>query len=1093
MISLALKSLRQRIGLSLVCIFACAIAVASLGASLGVGDALETELARLARARRGQATDVLLFPRPLSAAVLARAAELPGRAAAVYDERGRTRIPEGPHIESTVLGIDDSYTALHGLPFPAPKGREAYLSAALAEVLGVKVGETVLVDVPRARALSASLLFGDRSGAQATVRLRVAKILGPSEGGEFTLRPTPDLPRAVYASVAVLASAISHDESEERSEPPSIANRLLIRAPDPSDRQSWPKRVIDALTLEDFGLRISTTALGTVVHAGEATITPDLEAGVRKALATPPQEALAYLATGIDLGKTSVPYSVVMGLSVEELQARSGRTAPAAPSGGRSLWLSAWAARDLSAKPGSLVTLHFDLWREAGRLEPQSVEFTLAGIVPDTRAREDRALVPTYPGISDAKSLGEWDPPFPIELARIRPKDEDFWKEYGPSPKAYLDLATARELFGDSGSRLTTLFTKGADEATMSRDVLQRLREGTPPFIVQDLAAASGASSALDFGAYFAGFSALLIMSALLVAAAFVRFLFETRSRELGVLRMCGWNASDVRRLCITEASLLSALGALVGLALTPLVSLGLQQILRPVWARGVSESPALVTAESLVASTVLGFVLSVAALILALRATLRREPLDLLLSREGEVAGKPRSRAAWLPAGSALLFIAAVALIQTGRLPEGPGFFLVGGCALAFGLGLMRRWALGTRGGSPGSPVRIGLRGLRFRPARVLFVATLLSSATFVVFAVSSFAKRDTSDRTPSGPRGGFDLFVETSGPVFDDIATPEGRLRSGLGDAEGPLGRTPISRFRLREGEDTSCLNLYAPTNPRLLGVEKSFRDLGRFPFAASLATTEGEKANPWTLLMPASGLGREIPAIVDANSLQYVLHKSLGDTMDILDGHGKPLRLKFVASLKETALRSEILIAEEAFETYFPQAEGYRVFLVEAPAAEGATAQALRDAWRDRGALVSSLADRLARYYEVENTYLASFQWLGALAAALSTLTLIAVAARSVFERRAEWFVLRTSGFAPGDLRVIVASEIAALALASVSIGAIAAAIALLPLPRASHPSLVLTLLFPAICLLATAAATFGAFKVLENPRVNRPAIG
>jgi len=1094
-LSLSLKSLRQRLGLSLVCVFACAIAVASLGASLGVGDALETELERLARARRGQATDVLLFQRPLSAGVLARVAELPARAAAVYDERGRTRVPEGPHIESLVLGIDERYTALHGLPFPAPKGREAYLSSALAEALGVKAGETVLVDIPKTRALSASLLFGDRSGAQATVRLKVAKILGQADGGEFTLRPTPDLPRVVYASVAVLASAISSDESDERSPPPSIANRLLIRAQDEdkSDRGSWPSRVVESLTLEDFGLRLSTTALGTVVHTSEATITPDLEAGVRKALATPPQEALAYLATGIDLGKTSVPYSVVMGLSPEELQARSGGANTAPPQGGRSLWLSDWAARDLAAKPGSRVTLHFDLWREAGRLEPQSVEFTLAGIVPDTRAAEDRALVPTYPGISDAKSLGEWDPPFPIELARIRPKDEDFWKKYGPSPKAYLDITTARELFGDSGSRLTTLFTKTADEATLGRDVLRQLREGTPPFIVQDLASASGTSSALDFGAYFAGFSALLIMSALLVAAAFVRFLFETRSRELGVLRMCGWNASDVRRLCITEASLLSGLGALAGLALTPLVSFGLQQILRPVWARGVSQSPALVTGESLIASTILGFLLSVAALVVALRTTLRREPLDLLLSREGEAVRRPGSRTAWLPAGAALLFIAAVGLIQTGRLPEGPGFFLVGGCALALGLGFLRRWALGTRGKTPATPAGVGLRGLRFRPSRVLFVATLLSSATFVVFAVSSFAKKDTSDRTPAGPRGGFDLFVETSGPVFDDLATPEGRRRSGLGDAEGPLGRTPISRFRLREGEDTSCLNLYAPLNPRLLGVEKSFRDLGRFPFAASLAKTEAERANPWTLLTPASGLGPEVPAIVDANSLQYVLHKSLGDTMEILDGHGKPLRLKFVASLKETALRSEILIAEEGFETYFPQAEGYRVFLVEAPTGDAEIAQALRDAWRDRGALVSNLADRLARYYEVENTYLASFQWLGALAAALSTLTLIAVAARSVFERRAEWFVLRTSGFAPGDLRVVVAAEIATLAITSVSIGALAAAIALVPLPRASHPALVLTLLFPAICLLATAAATFGAFKVLENPRVSRPAIG
>lgn len=1059
-----------------------------------MGDALEKELERLARARRGAATDVLLFPRPLSPRVLARVAGLFGQASAVYDERGRARIPEGPHIESTVLGIDDSFPALHGLPFKAPRGREAYLSKALAEALGVAVGETVLVDLPKGRALSASLLFGDRSGAQTTVRLRVTKILGPAEGGEFTLRPTPDLPRTVFASADVLAQALLNEDSKERSSPPPIANRVLVRAQGSPERDALTRKIMESLTLADFGLRMGTTSLGAVVHSSEATITADLEAGVRGALASPPQEALAYLATGIDLGKASVPYSVLVGLSPQELQARSGGPTPASTAGARRLWLSEWAARDLSAKPGATLTLHFDLWREAGRLEPQSVEFTLAGIVPDAKAGADRALVPTYPGISDAKSLGEWDPPFPIELARIRPKDEDFWKRYGPSPKAYLDIATARDLFGESGSRLTTLFAKDADETAMGLDVLERLRAGTPPFTNQELASASGASSALDFGAYFAGFSALLILSALLVAAAFVRFLFETRSRELGVLRMCGWTAAEVRRLCITEASLLSALGALAGLALVPLVSLGLQQILRPVWARGVSESPALVTAESLVLSTVLGFLLSVAALVLALRTTLRREPLDLLLSREGEkVRRDRRSRTALLPGAAALLFIVAVALIRAGALPEGPGFFLVGGCALTFGLGLMRRWALGAGGKPPANPVRIGLRGLRFRPARVLFVATLLSSATFVVFAVSSFARKDTSDRTPGGPRGGFDLLAETSGPVFDDIATPEGRLRAGLGDADGPLGRTAISRFRLREGEDTSCLNLYAPRNPRILGVEKSFRDLGRFPFASSLGRTEAEKANPWTLLMPEPGVSNEVPAIVDANSLQYVLHKKLGDTMEIVDGHGRPLRLRFVASLKETALRSEILIAEEAFETHFPRAEGYRVFLVAAPAGEAEIAQALRDAWRDRGALVSSLAERLARYYEVENTYLASFQWLGALAAALSTLTLVAVAARSVFERRAEWFVLRTTGFAPGDLRVIVASEIAALAVASVSIGALAAAIALLPLPRASHPALVLTLLFPAVCLLATAAATFGAFRVLENPRASRPAIG
>ena len=182
------------------------------------------------------------------------------------------------------------------------------------------------------------------------------------------------------------------------------------------------------LTLEDFAVRMSKTALGTVVHSTEAAIGPAMEFAIRESLKAPSQEALAYLATSIDLGSTSIPYSVVMGLSQAQLRARTGGQ-KARSSDAKGIWLSEWAARDLGAKVGAGVTLHFDLWREAGRLEPQTVDMTVAGIMPNDKAGIDRALVPTYPGISDAKSLGEWDPPFPIELRRIRPKDEAFWKQ----------------------------------------------------------------------------------------------------------------------------------------------------------------------------------------------------------------------------------------------------------------------------------------------------------------------------------------------------------------------------------------------------------------------------------------------------------------------------------------------------------------------------------------------------------------------------------------------------------------------------------------------------------------------------------------
>ena len=51
------------------------------------------------------------------------------------------------------------------------------------------------------------------------------------------------------------------------------------------------------------------------------------------------------------------------------------------------------------------------------------------------------------PGISDADTLGDWDPPFPIDLKRVRPVDEAYWKEYRTTPKAFIPFAAGRELW----------------------------------------------------------------------------------------------------------------------------------------------------------------------------------------------------------------------------------------------------------------------------------------------------------------------------------------------------------------------------------------------------------------------------------------------------------------------------------------------------------------------------------------------------------------------------------------------------------------------------------------------------------------------
>ena len=66
-------------------------------------------------------------------------------------------------------------------------------------------------------------------------------------------------------------------------------------------------------------------------------------------------------------------------------------------------------------------------------------------------------------------------------------------------------------------------------------------------------------------------------------------------------------------------------------------------------------------------------------------------------------------------------------------------------------------------------------------------------------------------------------------------------------------------VEPFRLLPGDDASCLNLYAPRQPRILGVTRGVRREGPLRVPGSLAATDAERANPWLLLEPRAGRRR------------------------------------------------------------------------------------------------------------------------------------------------------------------------------------------------------------------------------------------
>jgi hypothetical protein len=255
-------------------------------------------------------------------------------------------------------------------------------------------------------------------------------------------------------------------------------------------------------------------------------------------------------------------------------------------------------------------------------------------------------------------------------------------------------------------------------------------------------------------------------------------------------------------------------------------------------------------------------------------------------------------------------------------------------------------------------------------------------------------------------------------------------------------------IYGVRLRQGEDASCLNLYQPRKPRLLGVPAALVQRDGFHFQAVETTAPETAANPWLLLEEARSDGA-VPVFGEANTVKWILHSDLGKEIEISSETGEPIRLRFVGLLEDSIFQSELLLSEVNFLKLFPRQEGYSFFLIQTPAAQAPEVKsALETALADFGFTVTPTAQRLAAYLAVENMYLSTFQALGGLGLLLGALGLAVVLVRGAWERRGELALLRALGFRSSALKRLILIENAFLLVLGLGVGACSALVAVGP---------------------------------------------
>jgi ABC-type antimicrobial peptide transport system permease subunit len=98
--------------------------------------------------------------------------------------------------------------------------------------------------------------------------------------------------------------------------------------------------------------------------------------------------------------------------------------------------------------------------------------------------------------------------------------------------------------------------------------------------------------------------------------------------------------------------------------------------------------------------------------------------------------------------------------------------------------------------------------------------------------------------------------------------------------------------------------------------------------------------------------------------------------------------------------------------------------------------------------RGLAVQPVAQKLAQFQAVQNTYLTIFSTLGGLALVLSTLGLGVLVARHVLERKPEFALLQAVGFQRSQLQKMVLAEHWFLFLSAILLGTVSALVAVWP---------------------------------------------
>lgn len=1023
-----------------------AIGMAVITGALVTGDSVRQGLVSLVKIRLGNADiSVSAGDRYLTDSLAIRVSDdlgIPASAVlqlegSVTAGGGTKRIPK-----VNVFGVDALFrTVLGTATFVAPESEdEAIISDNLATRLDVATGDEILIRINKPGPVPIDAPFVSDEENIITVRVTIKEIAGKELHGRFHLQNTQTAPFNVF---------ISKKQLQKLAELNGLSNLILLDGRGKVDATLAEESVNRNLSIADAGLNLTRhPASGEWILRTPRVFFNAATLAATNGVSSNKTLWFSYFVNEIRTGNRSTPYSFVSSLPGSQIE-------PGA------ILINRWMADDLNARPGDSVTLTYFMVGPLRKLTVEQARFRISGIIPMEDPRCDRLLMPEIPGLSDAGNCRDWETSIPIDLTKIRDKDEEYWNRFRGTPKAFINSDAAAGLWKNRFGNYTQIrFNSSALQKEIETGILSRLRASDIGFQFREPAreGETAATNGVDFSGLFLGLSFFLIAGGIILTLLLIRLGIEGRKTQIGTLRALGWPEKIIRRAFLRENILVAALGSILGLALTFIYTILIFNALNGVWNDIILTDTLrpVFKPTTLAAGFGISMMVSAGTAWLALRRFFNRKTVELL--RKNTPAGVPSGKRMTTVFGATVLTatvltiatgIGAIFMVIIGLVnfqSVGPTHFFMAGTLLLISLLLLSVRLIRYPGQNPARAMTLSIlsrNNLLRNSGRSLSVILLFSIGIFMVIAVGANRKNTGHEGIRASGHGdgsgGFAFFMETTVPVADNLNDAE--IRAGYGLET----KSEFVQMKKLDGDDASCLNLNRVSNPPLLGIPSGGLD-GRFTFASLMDDTNRE--NPWRILETEMA-GGVIPAVADQTVIQWGLGLKIGDTLKYTAENGDTLRLVLMGGLANSIFQGNILISETHFIRHWTSVSGTTVMQVASdPENQEAVQTEILRAFRDYGTDLKPASVKLAEFNSIENTYLSIFLVMGALSMLLGTIGLAIVLVRNLQERRSEIALLRATGFSRGKILKLVLSEYASLLFFGTLAGGLPALVTVMP---------------------------------------------